>query len=88
MLLKLANSIFYYYKLVIRNLWGAWRMFKAVRLNTLVFLGVGLVLGFSFFQSDYDQKGTKARAGLLYYSLIVTNLITVRKYFLFFVKCF
>jgi len=55
-------------------------MFTAVRLNAFVFCGMGLILGFLYFQSDYDQKGTKARSSLLYFSLIVTNLMVIRKY--------
>jgi len=72
--------ILFFLQLIVRNLFGSWRMAKAVRMNMFVFFGLGLVLGFTFYQQSYNQEGTYARASLLYYALIVTNLITVRKF--------
>jgi len=62
---------------VIRNFLFLWRTFVQVRLTLFVFIGMSLLLGFTFFQAGYVQKGSHFRASLLYFSLIVTNLIVI-----------
>jgi len=61
-----------------RNFLFMWRTFVQVRLTLFVFVGMSLILGFLFFQAGYDQKGSHYRASLLYFSLIVTNLMVIR----------
>jgi len=60
-----------------RNLTSYWRMFQVVKLNAISFFALGLLLGFFYFRLDDNQQGAHSRAGLLYFALLVTNLIVI-----------
>ncbi|KAL6062120.1 ABC2 type transporter superfamily protein [Balamuthia mandrillaris] len=73
---RYANNLFVQlWYVLVRNFVNYWRRSEIFKLNILRSLSLGLLLGFLFFQQDLDVTGARNISSLLFFVLLLNNLL-------------